>query len=132
MSAQVPSDRVGTEILFENDRVRVWEMVLAPGESSELHRHVHDYLFVYVTPTLLESRGPATAPYERSFGDGFAQYNVVGTDGLTHQVRNVGDTPHRQIIVEFLGDSATSGIALPPQTNGRIDSVPPRDGGERG
>jgi hypothetical protein len=29
-----PSDRIGTELLFENDRVRVWDMVLEPGEAS--------------------------------------------------------------------------------------------------
>ena len=37
---------VGTRLLFENDRVRVWEMSLAPGERSALHRHENDYLMV--------------------------------------------------------------------------------------
>ena len=27
--------------LFENDRVKVWEMDLAPGESSDFHEHSH-------------------------------------------------------------------------------------------
>ena len=30
---------VGTAVLFENDRVRVWELTLAPGESSDTHEH---------------------------------------------------------------------------------------------
>jgi quercetin dioxygenase-like cupin family protein len=123
MTAEVPSERVGTEILFENDRVRVWEMALAPGESSEFHRHVHDYLFVYVTPTLLESRRDGGPPFVRSYGDGYAQYSVVGSAGLTHQVRNVGDEPHRQIIVEFLGESAASGDAPPAEANDRVADV---------
>jgi hypothetical protein len=123
MSAEVPSERIGTEILFENDRVRVWEMALAPGESSEFHRHLHDYLFVYVTPTLLESRRDGGPPVVRSYGDGYAQYSVVGRAGLKHQVRNVGNEAHRQIIVEFLGASAASGDAPPAETNDRVADV---------
>ncbi len=38
---------VATRVLFENDRVRVWEMTLAPGERSARHRHELDYLLVF-------------------------------------------------------------------------------------
>lgn len=27
-----PTERVGTHLMFENDRVRVWDLALAPGE----------------------------------------------------------------------------------------------------
>ena len=37
---------IGTEVVFENDRVRVWEMRLAPGEASAVHRHELDYMLV--------------------------------------------------------------------------------------
>ena len=39
---------VGTRVTFENDRVRVWEMLLAPGERSDTHRHDLDYLLVFL------------------------------------------------------------------------------------
>jgi len=32
------STNIGTELLFENERIRVWSMVLQPGEESPLHR----------------------------------------------------------------------------------------------
>ena len=35
---------VATRVLFENERIKVWEMLLEPGESSDLHRHGLDYL----------------------------------------------------------------------------------------
>ena len=38
MAEQVLGE-VATKVLFENDRVRVWEMRLEPGESSPVHRH---------------------------------------------------------------------------------------------
>jgi len=39
---------VGQEIVFENDRVRVWHIRLEPGERQPLHRHDHPYLVVAV------------------------------------------------------------------------------------
>ena len=128
------SGNVGTEVLFENDRIRVWEMRLGPGQSSELHRHVHDYVFVYVTPTLLESREPGGKPRVRSFEDGFVQHTVVGREGKTHRVRNAGDVTHRQIIVELLGPTSAED-APPPETNGRVVEAPVGHrgaGGEQG
>jgi beta-alanine degradation protein BauB len=35
-------------LIFENDRVRVWELVLGPGESCEWHRHEDDHLLIVV------------------------------------------------------------------------------------
>ena len=37
---------MATTLLFENERVKVWEMLLEPGEASDLHRHDFEYFFV--------------------------------------------------------------------------------------
>ena len=50
MQNQITTE-IGTELLFENDRIRVWQMVLQPGEESPHHRHESDYVFVYTTPS---------------------------------------------------------------------------------
>ncbi|MCS3476324.1 hypothetical protein M2212_003170 [Bradyrhizobium elkanii] len=42
--------RVGTRLLSETKRVRVWEIRLAPGERIGFHRHVLDYFWTAVTP----------------------------------------------------------------------------------
>lgn len=39
---------VANRFLFENDRVRVWEMLLEPGESSDFHEHRDPYLICVV------------------------------------------------------------------------------------
>lgn len=39
---------VANHFLFENDRVRVWEMRLAPGEVSDFHAHTLPYLMCIV------------------------------------------------------------------------------------
>ena len=40
--------RIGDKILFENDRVRVWELTLEPGEESHEHQHLNDYLMICI------------------------------------------------------------------------------------
>jgi hypothetical protein len=39
---------IASRIIMENDRVRIWEMRLAPGEKSDLHRHDCDYVMIQV------------------------------------------------------------------------------------
>jgi Auxin binding protein len=39
---------VADRVVYENDRVRVWEMHLAPGERSAIHRHDLDYVLVFL------------------------------------------------------------------------------------
>jgi len=36
---------VGTEKVFENDKVIVWNFVLAPGEETPVHTHEHSYMW---------------------------------------------------------------------------------------
>jgi hypothetical protein len=35
---------VANRLLFESDRVKVWEMDLAPGDSSDFHEHTLPYV----------------------------------------------------------------------------------------
>ena len=37
---------VATKVLMENDKVRIWEMRLDPGEDSAIHRHDLDYILL--------------------------------------------------------------------------------------
>jgi hypothetical protein len=108
---------IGTELLFENDRIRVWNMVLQPGEESPHHRHGGDYVFVYTTPSritaFLENQPPSTS----EFDDGFVQYTEVGA-GTTHYIRNDAAVEHRQILVEFKGPSVAPKLKT-PEHNGR-------------
>jgi quercetin dioxygenase-like cupin family protein len=104
MSAHPLSHQVGTKLLFENDRVRVWEMVLQPGQESTYHEHSADYLFVYVTKSRLEAIQQGKPPETSEQEPGFVQFTEVGS-GIQHKVRNVGDGEHREILVELKGPS---------------------------
>ena len=36
---------IGTEFKYETDHMRVWDLVLNPGESSPWHQHDNNYVF---------------------------------------------------------------------------------------
>ena len=113
-----PSRNVGTEVLFENDVIRMWNMELQPGETSHYHRHEYDYFYVYTTPSRLAVHRNGEPDVVRNYQTNFVQYTVVG-DGIEHSITNVGEVKHQQIIVELKRKSA-SDVSLPPENNDRF------------
>jgi hypothetical protein len=114
------SDHVATRLLFENARLRVWEMTLAPGQASDWHRHPNDYVFVNLSPaqvTLFDMEGD---PVTRGLDNGFVEYTQVGPGGQPpHQLVNAGEKHLRQVLIEFLGSSVSS-ESIESETNNRF------------
>ena len=44
-----PIGPIGTEVIFENDQVRVWDMRVAPGGKKAWHHHKLDYVIINVS-----------------------------------------------------------------------------------
>ena len=114
---QVSTD-VGTEILFENDHVRIWDMTLEPNESSHYHQHLHDYFYIYTTDSHITAHYDDNSEIAQGYKKGFVNFSVVG-NGIQHHITNTGDKLHNQIIVEIKGPSA-SPKPLTPENNGRF------------
>jgi beta-alanine degradation protein BauB len=96
--------KVGTKLLFEDDRVRVWEVRLAPGEDGDVHRHELDHLLVQVA-----GDGIAVVPEPDSEGP-FRQYleaDVVPgavvpvSRGGVETARNIGHQPYVEVVIEL-------------------------------
>ncbi len=95
------SEEIGTRLLFENDRVRVWDLALAPGESTGMHRHENDYLYVVIGGGKLQGVSSDGVKREaRDMVDGQVQWRDVDGEDV-HEAINVGDGPWRNIIVEL-------------------------------
>jgi quercetin dioxygenase-like cupin family protein len=100
MSTPISED-VGTKLLFENDRVRVWDLTLAPGESTGMHRHEHDYLYVVIGGGTLQGVSSDSPKGEaRDMEDGDVRWRDVDGEDI-HEAINVGNEPWRNIIVEL-------------------------------
>ncbi len=97
------SDQVGTKLLFENDRVRVWDLSLAPGESTGVHRHENDYFFVTIGGGHLQGvDAEGTEGEPRQMGDGEVHFRSLEGEDAIHEAVNVGDDRWRNIVVELL------------------------------
>lgn len=101
MSDQAISSDVGTKLLFENDRVRVWDLCLEPGQSSGLHRHTDDYFYVVIGDGTLQGADAAgNKKNANAMQDGEVRFNELDGEAV-HEAINVGDGPWRNIIVEL-------------------------------
>jgi len=93
---------VGTRLLFEDDKVRIWEMRLEPGEASDLHHHEHDYYLVVFQGDLVAGIPPIGNPVEPFVARVPLEGNTVGIPkGGTEWALNVGEKTYYEILVEL-------------------------------
>jgi quercetin dioxygenase-like cupin family protein len=93
-----PNGPIGTEVIFENDQVRIWDMKVAPRGKKAWHHHTMDYVIVSVTGGRVE--------IENVDGDSYIGEDKVGgviwqDAGQKHELRNLTDAPYRNILVEL-------------------------------
>lgn len=102
MSESPPiSSQVGSRLLFENDRVRIWDLHLGPGDSTGLHRHTMDYLYVVIGGGILQgSDGAGNRKPVDTMQDGDVRFRSVDGEDV-HEATNIGDSDWRNIIVEL-------------------------------
>ncbi|MBP2431882.1 MULTISPECIES: hypothetical protein [Bradyrhizobium] len=114
--------RVGTRLLSETERVRVWEIRLAPGERIGFHRHVLDYFWTAVTPGQARSHAEDGTIVEAVYSAGETRHFVYGKgEYKIHDLENVGDADLWFTTVEFL-DSANAPLELGYGRHGEASS----------
>lgn len=95
---------IATEVVFEDDTVRVWNQLVPSGDSIPFHRHEHDYFLLNISGT-----GPIAVQFHDdsggSLGDAFEFMPVPGKadyvrKGHVETATNLGDT-YRAILVEL-------------------------------
>lgn len=95
---------VGSRLVHENERVRIWEMVLEPGERSAVHEHRLDYILVFLEGDSIgvipepDTAGEFTEPMEYAPPLGKAIY-VRG--GGIETAYNPGTERYREILIEI-------------------------------
>ncbi len=95
---------IGSRVVFEDDRVRVWQLRLAPGQESDLHRHHLDHLLIQVAGDRIavvpepDTEGPFADYLEADVVPGAVVH--VPRGGL-ETARNVGRQDYLEVIVEL-------------------------------
>jgi beta-alanine degradation protein BauB len=87
----------GTALLFENERTRVWEVLLEPGETLAMHAHELPYVVITVEggECLITKEDGSELAISPRPGDWEYKRPEV------HALRNVGTTRFRNRFVEF-------------------------------
>jgi len=98
---------LGTKMLFEDERVRVWQVRLAPGEQGAVHRHDLDHLLVQISGDRIavvpepDSEGPFREYLEADVIPGAV---VRVKKGGIETAKNVGNEPYLEVVIELKGN----------------------------
>ena len=110
------SENVGSTVVFENDKVKVWDFVLQPGEETPMHKHDKSYMWYAIQGGPLDCEdehggdlGVFDVPTGSVFnikceGDELEVLSEIAQGTLfpaTHKAKNAGDVPYREILIEF-------------------------------
>jgi hypothetical protein len=107
---------VGSQKVFENDKVIVWNFVLEPGEETPIHTHELPYMWYAIEGAplqIFDAQGndlgtllvPSGTVYSLKLENGFLE--VLSNPGkgvrvpATHKARNLGSTRYREVLVEY-------------------------------
>jgi hypothetical protein len=95
---------IATRLLLENDRVKIWEMDLAPGEESDIHEHTMDYMLVIIEGDRIagvpepDSKGLYNQYIEADVHPG--EYFFIEKGGI-ETARNIGKKRYYEIAIEL-------------------------------
>ncbi|MFF7247151.1 hypothetical protein ACFZBU_24980 [Embleya sp. NPDC008237] len=95
---------IGTRVLFEDDKVRIWELELAPGARSDAHRHDLDYYLIQIAGDRIavEPEPDSRGEYREYFAADVVPGVVVPMRrGGVETAVNVGEQRYHEIIVEL-------------------------------
>jgi quercetin dioxygenase-like cupin family protein len=108
-----PNPCVGSELLSDTDRTRVWMIRLAPGERIGFHRHVMDYFWTAVSGGRGRQHVHDGTTVEYTYAPGETRHeSYKAGEFKVHDLTNLGDRELVFMTVEFK-DSANKPLPLP-------------------
>jgi len=98
MLPESSDEPIGTELLFENDNVRIWKLVVGASSGTTWHQHRVPYVYVVIEPGSVQTE----------YGDGTAEAQadhrgdaVFRADTQPHRLVNLGNTRYENIVIEL-------------------------------
>lgn len=87
------------QLRLENNLVRTYWIDLAPGVSTQFHRHERPYAGICVGESKIRNEIVGTGSAESHMHDG----DVIYTPGkMTHRIENVGESAFKNVTIEVL------------------------------
>ena len=98
--ADQPLGDIATNFLLENSKVKIWNLIVGPGESSNWHLHERDYVTIVVEGGGLTVEFEDGTTEEGSSGVGAWTYHY---DHRIHRVINKSGVSYKSVLVELKG-----------------------------
>jgi quercetin dioxygenase-like cupin family protein len=109
-----PNGCVGSELLSETDKFRVWTIRLKPGERIGFHRHVLNYFWTSVTGGHGRQHLMDGTTIEYSYYPGETRHETYGPGEFkVHDLENLGDHDMIFMTVESIEGSANKPLSVP-------------------
>ena len=89
---------IATNVLFENEHVKIWNLIVEPGEASDWHLHGRDYVTVVVEGAGLTAEYDDGTSSDSPSSPGTWTYHG---DHRVHRVVNNSDTRYVNVLVEL-------------------------------
>lgn len=106
---------VGTTLVSESDRVRVWHLRIPVGTRCGFHRHVLDYFWTALAAGRARGYFSDGRIVDVDHYQGETKHFNYGQDeDMIHSVENIGDTELQFTTVEFL-NSANLPLPIPDE-----------------
>jgi len=85
------------QMVLENEYTRVFHVVVPPKESTLVHQHDRDYVWVQIGSADLSNARVGSAAADVKLADGEVKF---AKGGFAHKVTDVGDTPFVNVTIE--------------------------------
>ncbi len=110
--ARQDNGEVGTTLVSENERVRVWHIHARPGERLKVHTHQLDYFWTIHTHGRARNYHDDGTHFDMDYAPGDTKhFTFAKGERMTHSLENIGETDLIFTTVEFL-ESANPPLPL--------------------
>ena len=95
---------IADRVVFENERVRIWELRMEPGHQGPVHQHDLDHILVQIDGDRMAvvphptTKSPYNEYLEADVVPG--QYFYIPRGGV-EVARNVGKQPYYELLIEL-------------------------------
>ena len=92
------SHDVGTKFLFENERVKVWHLIVEAGEATPWHEHQRDYMYIVIDAGKVRTEYKDGTYGEQNDKPGDV---VIMKRDHMHQLVNLGSRRYVNVVIEL-------------------------------
>ncbi len=102
LESHAHNERVGQTVRFEDGHVRLWSIILEPGQRFPFHRHARDYTWTALSSGTAVTRYGTGDAYRVAYVRGDLDFHHNEGGDFIHDLENVGDTVLEFVTLEFL------------------------------